>query len=221
MIFVNFKTYQQGTGEEAVKLAEICRGVEKETAVKVIPIAQAVDIFRLTSQGFEVWTQHIDDIDFGPNTGQMLPQAVVTAGAKGTLLNHSENKLPVEVINDILKRCQTLKLKVLACSDSLEEANQISKARPDLIAYEPPEFIGSRVASVSTAKTGVIKDFVSEIRDIPILVGAGIHSRKDVETALKLGAVGVLVATDVVKAKNPKEELLDLAKGFKTKKQKE
>lgn len=215
MIFVNFKTYQQGTGEEAIKLAEICRRVEKETAVKVVPVAQAVDIFRLASRGFEVWTQHIDDIDFGPNTGQILPQAVVTAGAKGTLLNHSENKLPVEVINDILKRCQALKLKVLACSDSLEEANQISKARPDLIAYEPPEFISSRVASVSTAKPEAIKDFVSEIRNIPILVGAGIHSKKDVAIALKLGAVGVLVATDVVLAQKPKKRLLDLAAGFK------
>jgi len=30
-----------------------------------------------------------------------------------------------------------------------------------------------------------------------------------------LGAVGVAVATDVVKAEDPKKELLDLAEGFK------
>jgi len=215
MVFVNFKTYKQGTGEKAVKLTKVCQAVEKKTAVKIIPVVQAVDIFRLASQGFEIWAQHVDDINFGPNTGQILPQAIVAAGAKGTLLNHSEYKLPLEVIRDIIKRCQALKLKTLVCSDNLEEAKDIIKSKPDFIAYESPEFIGSRTDSVSSAKPGVIMDFVKEIKKIPVLVGAGVHSQKDVKVALKLGAKGILVATDVVLADKPEKELLDLAGGFK------
>lgn len=215
MIFVNFKTYEQGTGKEAVKLAKACQVVSKKTSVTIIPVVQAADVFRLTSQEFEVWAQHVDDINFGPNTGQILPQTVATAGAKGTLLNHSENKLPVEVIKEIIKRCQALKLETLVCSDSLEEAKAIVEARPNFIAYEPPEFIGSQITSVSSVKPEVIKDFVREIKEVPVLVGAGIHSQKDVKTALKLGARGILVATDVVLAKNPEKELLDLAGGFR------
>ncbi len=217
MIFVNFKTYQQGTGEEAVKLAKVCQLVNEKTSVIVISVVQVADVFRLTSQGFEVWAQHVDDIDFGPNTGQILPQAVAAAGAKGTLLNHSENKLPVEVIKETIKRCQTLEIKTLVCSDNLEEAKQIIEARPNFIAYEPPEFIGSQVASVSSVKPEVIRDFVRAIKEVPVLVGAGIHSQKDVKAALKLGAKGILVATDVVLAKNPEKELLDLAGGFNEK----
>jgi len=178
-------------------------------------VVQSVDIFRLSSQGFTVWSQHVDDINFGPNTGQILPQAVKEAGAKGTLLNHSEYKLPIEVINEIVKRCRALKLKVLVCSDSFEETKAIVASKPDLIAYEPPEFIGSRTESVSSAKPGVIKDFVKEIKEIPVLVGAGVRSQKDVKIALKLGAKGILVATDVVLAKDPQKELLDLAGGFR------
>jgi triosephosphate isomerase len=39
------------------------------------------------------------------------------------------------------------------------------------------------------------------------LVGAGIHSRKDVKIALKLGASGIAVSSSVMKSKNPSTEL--------------
>jgi triosephosphate isomerase len=216
MIFVNFKTYQEGTGERALELAKICLEVEKETGVKIIPLVQTADIFRLASQGLSVWSQSVDDISFGPNTGQILPQAVVAAGAKGTLLNHSENKLPTEVIGSIIKNLK-LKIKnfrVLVCAESVEEGKEIAQFEPDLIAYEPPELIGGDV-SVSTAKPEIIRDFANEIKEIPVLVGAGIHTQADVRKAIKLGAVGILVSSGVVLAKNQKEVLLDLAGGFK------
>lgn len=215
MIFVNFKTYRQGTDEAAIKLVQICQAVEKKTSVKVIPVVQIVDIFRIIKKtGGPVWTQHVDDIEYGPNTGQILPEAVKAAGAVGVLLNHSENKLPVEVIGETIRRCQNLKLRVLVCSDSLEEAKEIAVSKPDLLAYEPPELIGSQTVSVSTAKPEAIKDFVAEIKNIPVLIGAGIHSQHDVKMGIKLGAVGILVSSDVVLAQNSEKELLDLADGF-------
>lgn len=230
MIFVNFKTYEQGTGEGAVRLARIGQEVSRETKVPITSCVQAADIFRLATQGLEAWAQHVDDIEYGPNTGQILPQTIVAVGAKGTLLNHSENKLPVEVIGSTIRRFKGLRVqglkvlakragrqgfKVLVCAESVEEAREIAKFKPDLIAYEPSELIGSRTISVSTAKPEMIRDFVKEIKEVPVLVGAGIHSQKDVKIALKLGAVGILVATDVVRAKEPKKELADLAAGFK------
>ena len=215
MIFVNFKTYRQGTGEAVVKLIKVCQVVEKKTSVKIFPVVQTVDIFRITNlTSGSVWAQHVDNIEYGQNTGQALPEAIKAAGAQGTLLNHSENKLPVEVIGETIKRCQNLKLKVLVCSGNLEEAKEIAAFKPDLLAYEPPELIGSQTASVSTAKPGVIKNFVTEIKSIPVLVGAGIHSQQDVKKGIKLGAVGILVSSDVVLAQNPEKELLDLAGGF-------
>ncbi|HUS59794.1 MAG TPA: triose-phosphate isomerase [Nevskiaceae bacterium] len=215
MIFVNFKTYRQGTGEAAIKLTQICQAVEKKTSVKIFPVVQTVDIFRVVEEmNGPIWAQHVDDIEYGQNTGQALPEAIKAAGAQGTLLNHSENKLPVEVIGETIKRCQNLKLKVLVCSGNLEEAKEIVAFKPDFLAYEPPELIGSQTASVSTAKPGVIKNFVTEIKNIPVLVGAGIHSQQDAKMGLKLGAVGILVSSDVVLAQNPEKELLDLAGGF-------
>lgn len=216
MIFVNFKTYKEGTGKKAVELAKICQEAAKETGVKVLVAVQAADIFRVASKiSLPVWAQHVDDITSGPNTGQTLPEVVLAAGARGTILNHSENKLPVQVIGSITARCRILGLKTLVCAESIGEAKEIAESKPDFLAYEPPELIGSRMVSVSTAKPEVIRDFVKEIKTIPVVVGAGIHSKEDVKIAIKLGAVGALVATDVVLAKDPKQELLELVGGFK------
>lgn len=219
MIFVNFKTYQKGTGSQAVKLAKICQKVSWQTRIEIRAVVQAADIFPITkTTSLPVWAQHVDSVDYGPHTGQILPEVILAAGAKGTLLNHSEKKLPPEVIKKTIRRCHDLGLKVLVCSENLEEAQETVQAGPDLIAYEPPELIGSQTTSVSASKPEVIKDFASQIRKVPVLVGAGIHTQEDVKKAVGLGAVGILVAGDIVLGEDPEKELLDLAQGFKNEK---
>ncbi len=210
---MNFKTYESGTGEAALRLAEICHKVEEKTSVEIIPVIQAVDIFRLTQQGFRVWAQHVDNIKYGQYTGQILPEAVVAAGAKGTILNHSENKLSLGEIRQIIEKIKCLGLKSLVCAQSLEEGKQIASIEPEFIAYEPPELIAGNI-SVSASKPGVIDGFVKEIKNIPVLIGAGIHIRADIKKGLELGAKGFLVSSDVMLAKDPEKELLDLAQGF-------
>lgn len=216
MIFVNFKTYRQGTGENALSLADICQQVASQSGVSIYPVVQTADILRV-SQGSQakVWAQHVDDVEYGPNTGSILPETVKETGAMGTLLGHSEKRLPVELIGTTISRCRQAGLKVVVCSDNLAEAKQIVEFKPDFIAYEPSEFIGSRTTSVAEAKPEVIADFVKTITQVPILVGAGVHSQEDVEASLRLGAVGVLVATDIVLADDHEKQLIKLAEGFK------
>ncbi|MFC1727043.1 triose-phosphate isomerase [Patescibacteria group bacterium] len=214
MIFVNFKTYHQGTGEAAVKLAKVCQSVAKKTSLEITPVVQAVDIFRLAQAGFTVWSQHVDDIEPGPNTGQVLAEAVLAAGVKGTILNHSENKIPSEMVKTITSRCSELNIKTMVIAASVEEAREVIEGKPDFLAYEPPEFIGSQTSSVSVAKPEVVKNFVKEFSNLPVLIGAGINNQEDVRIAIGLGAKGVLVSSDVVSAQEPEKELMDLAKGF-------
>lgn len=216
MIWVNFKTYRQATGKNSIILGKICQAVSRQTKIPIFPVAQAIDIHLLTqSVSLPIWSQHIDNIEYGSHTGHILPEAILAAGARGTILNHSENKIPIKNIQETVKKAQKIGLNVLVCCGSIEEGQEISLFKPDYLAYEPPELIGNRKISVASAKPEIISDFTKKFPKLPIIVGAGIHCQKDVKMSLRLGAKGILVATDVVLANDPQKELLELANGFK------
>lgn len=179
-------------------------------------MVQIADVFRLrTAVSLPIWGQHVEEIRYGPNTGGILPESLLKAGAVGTLLNHSEKKIPLETVRKTSKRIKSLGMKVLLCCDSIEKGKEMARLKPDYLAYEPPEYIGNREISVATAKPEVIAEFVKRFFPLPVIIGAGVHSSEDVQAGLKLGAKGVLVATDIVLAEDPKKELQKLARGFK------
>lgn len=215
MIFVNFKTYKEGSGENAVKLVQIINNVAKETGVKIVACPQLVDFKEVkTTATFPVWAQNVDPVERGKTTGWFPPEVAKELGAEGTLLNHSEHKIPFDVLEKTILLCRKVGLKVTAIANSLEEAKKISELKPDFLGYEPPEFVGSTTTSVAMAKPEMIKEVVAAVSPTKVLIGAGVHRAEDIVTGLKLGAVGVILATDVVLAENPEAELRKLAGGF-------
>jgi triosephosphate isomerase len=219
MIFVNFKTYPQGTGAESLKLIRVLDEVSKEKSFKIYPVVQASDIKEITElTSLEIWVQHIDPVEEGAHTGAVLAEAVFEDGAKGTFLNHSEKKFAnFEDLAKANQRAKKVGLKTLVFAGDIEELKRVLDLKPDFVAYEPPELVGSTTTSVSTAHPDIIAGAfeLTKVANIPLIVGAGVHSRADVEVALGLGAVGIAVATDIVKAEDPKAELIDLIEGFK------
>ena len=218
MIFVNFKTYEQGTGAAALALVTILEEVAHDTQIKIIPAVQASDIKEVIQLSkLEVWTQHVDFIEYGAHTGAILPEAGFEDGAAGTFLNHSENKFEsISSLEKAHKRAQEVGLKTLIFAGNIEELEQVIELKPTYVSYEPPELVGSKTTSVSQAKPEVIAKAVEITRkkELPLVVGAGIKSQEDVRKSLELGAVGVAVASDIVTAKDPKKEILDLVQGF-------
>ena len=108
-------------------------------------------------------------------------------------------------------------LSTLIFAKDLEELEKVCTLHPDFVSYEPPELIGSTTTSVSQAQPDVIAKAskITSSFSIPLIVGAGVHSKEDVSKSIELGAAGIAVATDIVKAQDPKAELLDLLEGFK------
>lgn len=205
MIFVNYKTYEEGSGQNAVTLTKILEEVARESQIKIIPVVQINDAEKVfASTTLEVWIQ---------NTADIFPD-----GISGVFLNHSDHK--VANFDDLYtanEKIMNANLKTLIFAGDLDELKKVSDLAPTYVAYEPPSLIGSTTTSVSEAEPNVIAE-ASEIArsfGIPLIVGAGIHSQNDIITGLKLGAVGFAVATDIVKATDPKKELLDLVEGFK------
>lgn len=215
MIITNFKTYESATGEAAVRLAKIHEEVARETGANIQVAVQAVDLAIVSGAvKIPVHAQHIDPVGFGGYTGYILPESVKQAGAVGTLLNHSERRLTREVLAASIKRAKELGLMTIVCAKDPEEGASFLEFDPDLIAVEPPELIGGDI-SVSTAQPDIIKNAAKLIGSDKLLVGAGVKNGKDVRIAVELGARGVLLASGVTKAKDPKAVLMDLVSGLK------
>ena len=218
MIFLNFKTYESGTGDTALAMSAIVEEVSHLSGVKIIPVVQVADIREVVSSvSIEVWSQKIDPVTFGAHTGSILPESVLEDGARGTFLNHSENRFnDFETLSKAHERAREVGLKTLTFAKDIEELEKIASLKPDYISYEPPALIGSKDISVATAEPEIISKAVeiSKKTGIPLIVGAGVHSKEDVRICVELGAVGIAVASDVMTADNPKQELLDLTEGF-------
>lgn len=219
MIFVNYKAYEEGSGQKAVSLTNILESVAHETQVKIIPVVQAGDLKEITSSStLEVWVQKIDPFEQGAHTGAIIAETVLEDGAIGTFLNHSEAKFSsFDELAKASDRAKSVGLKTLIFAKDIEELKNICSLSPNFVAYEPPELIGSTTTSVTLAKPEIISQAheIANAAGIPLIVGAGVHSRDDVKKSLELGAAGVAVATDIVKAVDPKKELTDLTEGFK------
>ncbi len=213
IVLVNFKTYAEGTGKNALDLAKFCEKVSLETDtcvavapqfVDIVPIAEAVSI--------PVFSQHIDPVVYGSFTGCVLPEAVKAAGAVGTLINHSERRLKLAGIDAAIKRAREANLASLVCSNNAAVSAAVAALKPDMIAIEPPELIGTGIP-VSKAKPEVVSGTVEWVKrvnsDVTVLCGAGISQGEDVAAALRLGTRGVLVASGIVKAKDPYRVLLE------------
>lgn len=217
MIFVNFKTFEQGIGDKALGLVKTLEEVSIQTGIKIIPVVNSLDLQAVVEKtNLEVWIQHIDPVTFGAHTGSILPEEVAQKGAKGTFLNHSEHKVKTfEELEQSVKRAREVGLKILVFASTLDELKLVSTLSPDYLSYEPPQLIGSTTVSVAQAQPEVIGQAAEVTGGVPLIVGAGVHSADDVRTSIKLGAMGIAVATDIVKAEDPKKELMDLIEGFK------
>jgi len=213
MIVVNFKTYREATGFAAVRLAQICRNVQEETKVRIVAVPQVADLRNCVETGAECWVQHVDTVEQGKKTGWITVEDVEEAGARGTLLNHAEHKLPLELIKNIADQTRGMAFELCLCAADENEAVELDKLEPNYIAYEPPELIGSREKSVSSEKPEIIGKVVLSTK-CKVLIGAGVHSPEDVKVGLKLGAKGVLLAINVVLAEDPEYELRKLAEAF-------
>lgn len=216
ILLINFKTYEQSTGAAALKLAKICESVAKKSGVNIAVAPQLADLREISGAvKIPIFAQHFDAITFGSNTGFVLPESVKAAGAVGSLINHSEHRIGMENIAWGVDKMRELKMLSVVCVKDIQEAKSVAKLAPDFIAYEPPELIGSGV-SVSQTKPEVVEGVVEEVARITnrsvVLCGAGITNGGDVKSAIRLGTRGVLVASGVVKAKDPKAVLEDFAR---------
>jgi triosephosphate isomerase len=215
LIIVNFKTYLEATGKKAVELAKKAEKVSLETKVSIGVAPQHTDMDTVAKTvNIPVFAQHTDPIQPGSHTGHVLAEAVEETGAIGTLINHSERQLKLSDIDAVIKIARGKSLVSVVCANNPTISAAVATLNPDVLAIEPPELIGTGIP-VSKAKPEVVTNTVRLVREINqkvvILCGAGISHGEDVAAALRLGTRGVLVASGIVKAKDPYSVLREFA----------
>lgn len=215
LIIVNFKTYLEATGRGAVDLAKKAEKVSLETDICLGVAPQFTDISAVAKETrIPVFSQHIDPVEPGSYTGHVVAEAIKEAGAVGTLINHSERQLKLSDIDTAIKIARVKSLISVVCANNQDISAAVAALKPDIIAVEPPELIGTGIP-VSKAEPEVVRRTVKLVKEIHsdalILCGAGISCSEDVSAALKLGTHGVLVASGVVQAKDQYRVLKEFA----------
>ncbi|APW98613.1 triose-phosphate isomerase [Halobiforma lacisalsi AJ5] len=208
-VLVNLKTYPC----DPVDVATAVRDVDEATDARLVVAPQAAHLERVAETGVETWAQHVDPIDYGSNTGHALAESLADAGADGTLINHSERRLKLADIDGAVEAAERAGLETVVCANNPEQIGAAAALGPDAVAVEPPELIGTGTP-VSQADPEVVEDAVEAARnvdpDVSVLCGAGISTGDDVVAAGDLGAEGVLLASGVAKADDPRAALEDL-----------
>lgn len=219
IIVINFKIYKDVIGDAGIRLAKLCEQVAKDTGANIAVAPQMVDLALMANTvSIPVYAQHIDPVSAGAHTGYTSVEAVAGAGASGTLINHSEHRMKIADIDELISTCRSNSLTTILCTNNLQVSKACAPLKPDYIAIEPPELIGGDI-SVTTADPGIVENTVKEIKalapDVGVLTGAGIKTGEDVAKAIELGTNGVLLASGVVKSSDPGKTLMDLISGLK------
>ena len=203
VVVVNFKAYQEAEGDRAFRLAKTCQKVSTETDVPMAvcpPHLWLGAIARILEM--PTYAQSVDPLPPGAGTGYVTPSMLHSTDVAGTLINHSENRIPRERIAKAVQMCDELRMQTCVCAVDAAEAVEMAKLGPSAVAVEPPALIGGDSGTVESVKAANTSVFV--------YCGAGVKTGDDVKAAIDLGACGVLVASGVVKSKDPEEVLRDL-----------
>lgn len=218
IFLVNFKNYKKGLGASGIQILKAMENVAEDFP-EITFIASPSPLFLRSmikeAEKVHIFGQHVDPIPLGSFTGHVPPEAIASLGAEGTLINHSERRMEMNKIKKAIELCEETKLTVCACAPDPGTAGKIAELKPLFLAYEPPELIGTDT-SVSEAKPRLLSKSVRRIQargdgEVYPLCGAGIKGPRDVEKGMELGAKGILIASGIVKAKDPYEKLKELA----------
>ncbi len=225
ILIINYKNYAEIQGERCLALArqieDVARELCLENNIAIAPPTPALALVSACVDKITVIAQHVDDANEGNTTGYVTAEMLRSFNIRGSLVNHSEHRLDFNTIKSILNRLRSLNMLSIVCANTPEEVKTLALLNPDYIAIEPPELIGTGNA-VSKSKPEVIVKAVEALNatvssnnnysiNTRVICGAGIVDASDVTTAFKLGSKGVLVASGVVKAKDWRTKIYELA----------
>jgi triosephosphate isomerase len=215
-LIINFKNYDEVSGDEAVKLAKAAQAVAKKLKVEIV-VAPPQPALAMVAKSVRmpVICQHVDNEKLGSSTGYFLPEVAKSYGAVGSLINHSEHRIEMKHIASLVERLRKLGMTSIVCARESWEVMEVSVFRPDFIAIEPPELIGTGRAVSKENPAIITRSIEAAGSRSKVICGAGITGKGDVAKAIELGSHGILVASGIIKARSWPSKIAELAAGMK------
>ena len=217
MFVINCKNYEEVAGDKIIKFVKTAEKISKKYKIKIAVSPPQHLIGVVASSTIPILAQHVDDSKVGSTTGFVIPELLKKSKVSGSLINHSEHRIPSKEIEKLVSKLKQLKMISILCVKDVAEVRKYAKLNPDYIAIEPPELIGSGKA-VSTEKPELIAKAADALKsaknNTKLLCGAGIVSGEDVSKAIELGSKGILVASGIIKAKDWNKIMTDFAKSM-------
>jgi len=169
-------------GDDVLTLAKAADEASKMYSVDIIFTTPYTEIRRIVEEtdNLFVFAPHMDPLPIGRGLADILPEAIVAAGAVGVMLNHCEKPLSLSVLRQTIQRAKSVGLISIVCADSVAEAAAIAHLSPDIIVAEPTELIGTG----KTSPQEYVEESTQAIKaidpNILVLQSAGIKSGQDV-----------------------------------------
>jgi triosephosphate isomerase len=215
-LIINFKNYEEVSADKGIKLAKLARNVAEKLKIEIVVAPpQPVVAFIAKNVEIPVICQHVDNEKVGPSTGFIVPEIAKSYGAIGSLINHSEHRMEMSSIASLVERMRKIGMTSIVCAREPHEVIEISSFRPEFIAIEPPELIGSGKAVSRENPAIITKSIQGAGSRSSVICGAGITDKGDVAKAMELGSEGILVASGIVKADSWRKKITELASGMK------
>lgn len=199
-------------GDDVLMLAKAADAAAKQYDVDVLMITPYTELRRVAEQTEHiiVMAPYMDDIRPGRGMADVLPEAILAAGAKGVVINHCERPMTLDAIYRTLKRADELELLTFVCANSIAEAKALAQLHPDIINPEPSDLIGSGKGNDLAFATMAIQAIKAVDSAIFVEQAAGIISGQQVYELIAAGAEAVGVASGVCTAADPQEMLKEM-----------
>jgi len=193
-------------GDEVLDLALAADMAAEKYRVNILFTSPLVELRRVAenTKNLFVLAPHMDPLRPGRGLADTLPESLAAAGAAGVMLNHIEKPVPLDTLEQTLRRAGELGLLTVVCTGTIEQAKAAACLHPDVIVAEPAAQIGTgKVSDMGWVKASIeaVKSVDSRIL---VLQGAGISRGEDVYRVIFAGAEATGSSSGVVKAKDPR-----------------
>ena len=192
-------------GDAVLEAALAAEAAAEKYDVDVLMVIPYTEIRRVAehTRKIIVLAPYMDVLRPGRGMADVLPEAILAAGARGVVLNHCERPMTLLGIQKTIARANELDLLTFACASSLAEARAIACFHPDIINPEPTECIGTGITSGEDFMPGSIRAVKEIAPDILVEQAAGISTGRQVYDLVLAGAEAVGVASGIFMAEQP------------------